>query len=185
MADTFGVPTLITNCGNNYGPFQFPEKFIPTLIIRALKGQPLPIYGGGTNVRDWIHVEDHARALMGVLALGEVGGKYLIGAGAQRRNLDVAEIICELVDRAVPHNEPSRALLTHVQDRPGHDHRYAIDATKVRDELGWRPLRSLEEGLAQTVHWYIQHKDWWQDIFQSGRYGGERLGLSNANTDQR
>jgi dTDP-glucose 4,6-dehydratase len=174
---TFGVPTLITNCGNNYGPFQFPEKFIPTLIIRALKGQELPIYGGGTNVRDWIHVEDHARALLSVLAFGAVGGKYLIGAEEPRRNLDLAEMICDLVDRAVPRNQPSRSLMKHVADRPGHDHRYAIDATKVRTEIGWRPQRSLAEGLAATVRWYIDHRDWWEDIFRSGRYGGERLGL--------
>ncbi|MEZ5832264.1 MAG: dTDP-glucose 4,6-dehydratase [Dongiaceae bacterium] len=187
---TFGVPTIITNCGNNYGPFQFPEKFIPTLIIRALKGQELPIYGGGTNVRDWIHVEDHARALLGVLAFGVVGGKYLIGAEEQRRNLDLAEMICDLIDRAVPRNQPSRSLITHVADRPGHDHRYAIDSSKVRAEIGWRPQRSLAEGLESTVHWYIDHKDWWEEIFRSGRYGGERLGLdakpqaANANRRQ-
>ena len=179
---TFGIPTLITNCGNNYGPFQFPEKFIPTLIIRALKGQELPIYGGGTNVRDWIHVEDHARALLGVLAFGVTGGKYLIGAEEQRRNLDLAEMICDLVDRAVPRNQPSRSLLTHVTDRPGHDHRYAIDSSKVRAEIGWRPGRSLAEGLEQTVRWYIDQKDWWEDIFRSGRYGGERLGLDQRQT---
>ncbi|HEX6118614.1 MAG TPA: dTDP-glucose 4,6-dehydratase [Dongiaceae bacterium] len=174
---TFGVPTLITNCGNNYGPFQFPEKFIPTLIIRALKGQELPVYGGGTNVRDWVHVEDHARALLGVLAFGTVGSKYLVGAGEQRRNLDLAEMICDLVDRCVPRNTPSRSLITHVADRPGHDHRYAIDASKVRAEIGWRPLRSLAEGLESTVRWYVDHAEWWEDIFRSGRYGGERLGL--------
>jgi len=174
---TFGVPTLITNCGNNYGLFQFPEKFIPTLIIRALKGQELPIYGGGSNARDWIHVEDHARALLGVLAFGRVGGKYLIGAGEQCRNLDLAEMICDLVDCAVPRNQPSRALLTHVADRPGHDHRYAIDPSRIRAEIGWRPQRSLAEGLESTVRWYIDHKDWWEGIFRSGRYGGERLGL--------
>ena len=174
---TFGVPTLITNCGNNYGPFQFPEKLIPTLIIRALKGQELPIYGGGTNVRDWIHVVDHARALLGVLAFGIVGDKYLIGAGEQHRNLDLAEMICDLIDRAVPRNQASRLLIRHVTDRPGHDHRYAIDSTKVRKEIGWRPQRSLAEGLEATVRWYVDHKDWWEDIFRSGRYGGERLGL--------
>ena len=174
---TFGVPTLITNCGNNYGPYQFPEKFIPTLIIRALKGQELPIYGGGGNVRDWIHVEDHARALLGVLAFGTVGDKYLIGAEEQRRNLDIAEIICDLVDCTVPRNQPSRMLMKHVADRPGHDHRYAIDSAKVRAEIGWKPSCSLAEGLESTVRWYIDHKDWWEDIFRSGRYGGERLGL--------
>lgn len=174
---TFGVPTLITNCGNNYGPYQFPEKFIPTLIIRALRGQELPIYGGGTNVRDWIHVEDHARALLGVLAFGTLGNKYLIGAEEQRRNLDLAEMICDLVDRIVPRNQPSRTFITHVADRPGHDHRYAIDSSKVRAETGWRPERSLAEGLESTVRWYIDHTDWWEEIFRSGRYGGERLGL--------
>ena len=174
---TFGIPTLITNCGNNYGPFQFPEKFVPTMIIRALKGQELPIYGRGINVRDWIHVEDHARALLAVLAFGAVGGKFLIGAGEQHRNLDLAEMICDLVDKVVPRNRPSRSLITHVADRPGHDHRYAIDPSKVREEIGWRPLRTLSEGLESTVQWYIDHKNWWEDIFSSGRYGGERLGL--------
>ncbi len=180
---TFGVPTLITNCGNNYGPFQFPEKFIPTLIIRALKGQPLPIYGGGTNVRDWIHVEDHARALLGVLAFGAVGEKYLIGASEQRRNLDVAEMICDLVDRAVPRNVSSRSLITHVEDRPGHDQRYAIDSSRVAAEIGWRPLRPLQTGLEETVAWYLARKDWWEEIFRSGRYGGERLGLNTNNQE--
>jgi dTDP-glucose 4,6-dehydratase len=174
---TFGVPTMITNCGNNYGPFQFPEKLIPTLIIRALKGQDLPIYGGGTNVRDWIHVEDHARALVGVLAFGQVGSKYLIGAEEPRRNIDLAEIVCDLIDRLVPRNQASRSLIRHVADRPGHDQRYAIDPAKVRAEIGWRPQRSLAQGLESTVQWYIDHKDWWEDIFRSGRYGGERLGL--------
>ena len=174
---TFGVPTIITNCGNNYGPFQFPEKLIPTLIIRGLKGQELPIYGGGTNVRDWIHVEDHARALLGVLAFGSVGGKYLIGAEEPRRNIDLAEMVCDLIDRLVPRNQPSRSLIRYVADRPGHDHRYAIDPAKVRAEIGWRPQQSLAQGLESTVRWYIDHKDWWEDIFRSGRYGGERLGL--------
>lgn len=179
---TFGIPTLITNCGNNYGPYQFPEKFIPTLIIRALKGQELPIYGGGTNVRDWIHVEDHARALLGVLAFGTVGNKYLIGAEEERRNLDLAAMICDLVDRAVPRNQPSRALMKHVADRPGHDQRYAIDSSKVRAEIGWRPSCTLAEGLESTVRWYIDHKDWWEDIFRSGRYDGGRLGLQATGT---
>jgi dTDP-glucose 4,6-dehydratase len=174
---TFGVPTVITNCGNNYGPFQFPEKLIPTLIIRAMKGQDLPIYGGGTNVRDWIHVEDHARALLSVLAFGSVGGKYLIGAEEPRRNIDLAEMVCDLIDRMVPRNQPSRSLIRYVADRPGHDQRYAIDPAKVRTEIGWRPQRSLAQGLESTVQWYIDHKDWWEDIFRSGRYGGERLGL--------
>jgi dTDP-glucose 4,6-dehydratase len=176
---TFGVPTLITNCGNNYGPFQFPEKFIPTMIIRALKGQPLPVYGGGTNVRDWIHVEDHARALLGVLAFGTLGEKYLIGAQEPHRNIDIAETICDLVDRVVPRNGVSRSLITHVADRPGHDQRYAIDPARVAAEIGWKPLRSLQAGLEETVRWYVERKEWWEEIFQSGRYGGERLGLSN------
>jgi dTDP-glucose 4,6-dehydratase len=175
---TFGVPTIITNCGNNYGPFQFPEKFIPTLIIRALKGQTLPIYGGGDQVRDWIHVEDHARALLGVLARGQVGGKYLIGAGEQRCNLELAELICDLVDRSVPRNLGSRSLIAHVADRPGHDRRYAIDSSQVRAEIGWRPMRSLQDGLEATVRWYIERKDWWEEIYRSGRYDGGRLGLS-------
>lgn len=177
---TFGVPTLITNCGNNYGPFQFPEKFVPTLIIRALKGQALPIYGGGANVRDWVHVEDHARALLGVLAFGQVGGKYLIGASEQQRNIDLAHMVCDLVDRLVPRNTPSRSLITHVADRPGHDQRYAIDPQRVATEIGWRPLRSLQTGMEETVRWYLEHKDWWEEIFHSGRYQGQRLGLAES-----
>ena len=180
---TYGVPTIITNCGNNYGPYQFPEKFIPTLIIRALRGQPLPIYGGGDQVRDWIHVEDHARALLGVLARGQVGGKYLIGAEEPRRNLELAELVCDLVDRIVPRNVSSRSLITHVADRPGHDQRYAIDSTHVRTEIGWRPTRSLQDGLEATVRWYVERKDWWEEIFRSGRYGGERLGLAMQNKE--
>lgn len=179
---TFGIPTVITNCGNNYGPFQFPEKLIPTLIIRALQGRELPIYGGGTNVRDWIHVEDHARALLGVLAFGAIGEKYLIGAQEQRRNIELAEMVCDLIDRAVPRNRPSRSLITHVADRPGHDQRYAIDPSKVRAEIGWRPRRSLAEGLVSTVRWYIDHRDWWEEIFRSGRFDGQRLGLEPRQT---
>lgn len=173
---TFGIPTIVTNCGNNYGPYQFPEKFIPTLIIRALRGQELPIYGGGTNVRDWIHVEDHANALLGVLAFGSVGEKYLIGAEEQRRNLDIADAICDLIDRLAGGANPSRTLMKHVADRPGHDHRYAIDSSKVRAEIGWRPSYSLADGLESTVRWYIDQRAWWEDIFSSGRYDGGRLG---------
>lgn len=180
---TYGLPTITTNCGNNYGPFQFPEKFIPTLIIRALKGQTLPIYGGGDQVRDWIHVEDHARALLGVLARGQVGGKYLIGAEEPRRNLEIAELVCDLVDRVVPRNASSRSLIAHVADRPGHDRRYAIDSAHARAEIGWRPTRSLQAGLEATVRWYVERKDWWEEIFRSGRYDGERLGLAAQNKE--
>ncbi len=177
---TFGLPVLVTNCGNNYGPYQFPEKFVPTMIIRALRGQCLPVYGSGTNVRDWIHVEDHASALAQVLERGAIGQHYNIGAEEQRANLDVARRICELVDRIAAPNRKSSDLISLVPDRPGHDQRYAIDPTKVRREIGWRPRHDFAGGIETTVRWYVEHKDWWSDILQSGRYDGERLGLKTG-----
>jgi dTDP-glucose 4,6-dehydratase len=175
---TFGMPALMTNCGNNYGPYQFPEKFIPTMIIRALRGQKMPVYGSGTNVRDWIHVDDHARALAVTLANGSIGQKYNIGASQQKANLEVAQSICALVDRLASPNRDSGRLIEFVADRPGHDQRYAIDPSRARQELGWRPRHDFADGLESTVRWYIENKDWWSDILDSGRYGGERQGLS-------
>lgn len=175
---TFGLPTIISNCSNNYGPWQFPEKLIPLMIIKALLGQPLPVYGSGANIRDWLHVEDHARALLSVLQQGRVGENYTIGGNAERTNLEVVESICDVVDRLappLPSGAPRRSLVRFVTDRPGHDARYAIDARKVAGELGWRPRESFASGLAATVSWYLAHQDWWQRIGEGG-YQGQRLG---------
>jgi dTDP-glucose 4,6-dehydratase len=175
---TYGLPTLATNCSNNYGPYHFPEKLIPLVIIRALRGETLPVYGKGENVRDWLHVEDHAEALTLVLRHGRPGETYNVGGDSERRNIEVVEAICALLDEMLPDspNRPHAGLIRFVTDRPGHDARYAIDAGKIRDELGWRPRHSFEDGLRQTVRWYLDHKDWWERVM-SGAYRGERLGL--------
>ncbi len=174
---TFGLPTLMTNCGNNYGPYQFPEKFIPTVITSILYGRKIPVYGSGTNVRDWIYVEDHARALAEVLHQGMIGRKYNIGASEQRSNIDIVHTLCGLTDQIAQTNRDSRTLIEFVTDRPGHDQRYAIDSSKVRQEIGWKPSRTFSQGMEETVRWYVNHKEWWEEILHSGRYGGERLGL--------
>ncbi len=176
---TFGLPTLVTNCSNNYGPFQFPEKLIPLMILRALEGQELPVYGRGENVRDWLHVDDHAAALLLALEHGQPGATYLFGGHGERRNLDVVERICDLVDELAGEEPagPRRRLIRFVEDRPGHDLRYAIDPAEAEVKLGWRPQRSFEAGLRQTVAWYLENRWWWERI-RSGEYRGERLGLS-------
>jgi dTDP-glucose 4,6-dehydratase len=180
---TYGLPVLITNCSNNYGPFQFPEKLIPLMLLNALEGRPLPIYGDGGNVRDWLHVEDHCAGIMLVLAKGRVGEKYNIGGGNERTNLEIVDRICDAVEALVPaRTNPAlkassyRDLKTAVPDRPGHDRRYAIDATKIRRELGWAPRHRFEEGLASTARWYFEHRDWCGQV-QQGRYDRQRLGL--------
>ncbi len=173
---TYGFPSLITNCSNNYGPFHFPEKLIPLNILRGLEGKPMPVYGTGENIRDWLFVEDHARALITVVQKGRVGEVYNVGGGAERRNIDVVEGICALLDKLHPAGRPHRDLITFVTDRPGHDLRYAIDATKIRDQLGWRPCEDFESGLEKTVRWYLANKPWWQRIL-SGSYRTERLGV--------
>lgn len=173
---TYGLPVLITNCSNNYGPFQFPEKLIPLIILNAVDGRPLPIYGDGGHVRDWLHVEDHAAGLLLVLRKGRVGEKYNIGGGNERTNLEVVDRICDALDAARPGAAPRRALKTFVPDRPGHDRRYAIDASKVRRDLGWAPRHTFEIGLRQTVEWYLEHRDWCEAV-QAGRYDRTRLGL--------
>jgi len=177
---TYGLPTLATNCSNNYGPYHFPEKLIPLTIIRALRGQSLPVYGKGENVRDWLHVEDHAEALSLVLQRGRPGETYNIGANNERRNIDVVRAICALLDDLLPNsvNRPHAKLIEFVTDRPGHDQRYAIDAAKIERELGWRPRRSFEEGLRDTVRWYLDNRGWWERVM-SGAYRGERLGLKS------
>ncbi|WP_353862002.1 dTDP-glucose 4,6-dehydratase [Azospirillum formosense] len=174
---TYGLPTLVTNCSNNYGPYHFPEKLIPLMILKGLEGKPLPVYGNGENVRDWLFVEDHARALWTVVNAGRVGETYNIGGEAEQRNIDVVVRICDLLDEMVPGAAPRRGLITFVSDRPGHDARYAMDITKISGELGWRPRESFESGLRKTVAWYLDNRSWWEDI-RSARYAGERLGLA-------
>lgn len=178
---TYGFPTLLTNCSNNYGPYQFPEKLIPLMIVRGLAGKPLPVYAKGENVRDWLYVEDHARALIAVLQHGRVGEVYNIGGNSQRRNIDVVTSVCDLLDEMLPnsHHRPHNRLITFVPDRPGHDARYAIDATKLSNELGWAPVESFESGLRKTVSWYLDNRAWWERIL-SGAYRTERLGLAFA-----
>jgi dTDP-glucose 4,6-dehydratase len=176
---TFGLPVIVTNCSNNYGPFQFPEKLIPLTIIKALAGEPLPVYGTGENVRDWIHVEDHASGIEAALTRGRVGDGYNFGGASERRNIDVVRAICAAVDAQRPGGAPRERLVTFVADRPGHDARYAIDDGKARAELGWSPRRSFEAGLADTVRWYLEHRAWWEPI-RAGRYAGDRLGLGNT-----
>jgi dTDP-glucose 4,6-dehydratase len=174
---TYGLPTLTTNCSNNYGPYQFPEKLIPLVIIRALRGERLPVYGRGENVRDWLHVEDHAEALVTVLQKGRAGETYNVGGNAERRNIDVVRAICRLLDEMLPRSTNSRhdKLIEFVTDRPGHDARYAIDAAKITRELGWTPRHDFEQGLRETVRWYLDNCPWWERIM-SGAYRGERLG---------
>jgi dTDP-glucose 4,6-dehydratase len=173
---TYGLPVLVTNCSNNYGPFQFPEKLIPLMILSALDGRPLPIYGDGGNVRDWLHVEDHAAGILLVLRSGRPGEKYNIGGGNERTNLEVVDRLCDAVDEARPAPTSRRQLKTFVLDRPGHDRRYAIDASKIRRELGWTPRHTFEDGLRDTVRWYLDHLDWCEHV-QAGRYDRQRLGL--------
>ncbi len=175
---TYGLPTLVTNCSNNYGPYHFPEKLIPLVILNARAGKPLPIYGKGDNVRDWLFVDDHARALRLVLEKGEPGETYNIGGHNERTNLEVVRAICTLLDEMLPDSPhvPHAGLITFVADRPGHDARYAIDASKIERELGWRPLETFETGLRRTVAWYLENEPWWRDV-QTGGYQQQRLGL--------
>jgi len=174
---TYGLPVMITNCSNNYGPFQFPEKLIPLMLINALEGEKLPVYGDGQQRRDWLFVNDHCRAIARVLEAGEPGRVYNVGGNAEMANLDVVHLLCDLLDERVPEKRPRRELIEYVTDRPGHDRRYAIDASRIRDELGWEPTVDFAQGLAQTVDWYLANRDWWQRI-RDGRYRSERLGVS-------
>ena len=173
---TYGVPALISNCSNNYGPYHFPEKLIPLIILNALEGEKLPVYGDGSNVRDWLFVEDHARALHLIVTKGRLGEKYNVGGSNERSNIQVVRRICELMDRFSPAGAPHERLISFVQDRPGHDKRYAIDAAKLEAELGWRAQETFETGLEKTVRWYLERRDWWTPL-RSGVYRGERLGL--------
>ncbi|MBK5927076.1 dTDP-glucose 4,6-dehydratase [Rhodobaculum claviforme] len=181
--ETYGLPVVLTNCSNNYGPFHFPEKLIPVVILRALAGQPIPIYGAGENVRDWLYVEDHAEALLEVLQRGRLGRSYNIGGENEARNIDLVRMLCAILDDRRPEGAPHDRLISFVADRPGHDARYAIDPTRIRTELGWRPSVTLEQGLARTVDWYLANEDWWRPLL--ARPGvGARLGLAGATAGQ-
>lgn len=179
---TYGLPTLVTNCSNNYGPYHFPEKLIPLVILNAVAGKPLPVYGNGAQVRDWLYVEDHARALYQVVTEGVVGETYNIGGHNERKNIEVVHTICDLLEELAPNKpqgvEKYRDLITYVKDRPGHDMRYAIDAGKIDRELGWHPQETFESGIRKTVSWYLNNETWWRRV-QDGSYAGERLGLSD------
>jgi dTDP-glucose 4,6-dehydratase len=176
---TYGLPVVLTNCSNNYGPFQFPEKLIPTVITRALEGKSIPVYGDGRQVRDWLHVDDHAEALLLVLQKGRLGETYCIGGDATKRNIEVIRMLCEHLDGMAPANTPHADKIAFVTDRPGHDFRYAIDASKLQAELGWKPRMPLLEGLEDTVRWYVENRAWVDGIRQRG-FESERLGLVKA-----
>jgi len=174
---TYGLPTLITNCSNNYGPYHFPEKLIPLVILNALAGKPLPVYGDGSQIRDWLYVDDHARALILVAQQGKIADTYNIGGHNEKQNLEVVQTICDTLQDLVPKETQYRDQITFVQDRPGHDLRYAIDASKIEQELGWKPEETFETGLRKTVQWYLNNEQWWKRV-QDGSYQGERLGIS-------
>jgi len=175
---TYGLPVLMTNCSNNYGPCQFPEKLIPTVLSKALAGEPIPVYEQGLQVRDWLYVEDHANALLQVLAEGQIGRSYNIGGNAEARNIDLVKMLCATLDDLAPTEKPYADLIAFVKDRPGHDYRYAIDATRIVEELDWQPSVSLQEGLRKTINWYLENKEWWQGLL-GRKQTGERLGLGS------
>lgn len=175
---TYGFPTLITNCSNNYGPYHFPEKLIPLVILNALEGKPLPIYGKGDQIRDWLYVEDHARALYLVATQGNIGETYNIGGHNEKQNLEVVQTICKILDKLVPNQASYAEQITYVTDRPGHDRRYAIDASKIEQELNWKPQETFESGLAKTIQWYLDNQQWCQRV-QDGSYQRERLGVTH------
>jgi dTDP-glucose 4,6-dehydratase len=176
---TFGMPVVLTNCSNNYGPFQFPEKLIPTVISRAMEGKTIPVYGQGLQVRDWLHVDDHAEALLLVLNKGRLGETYCIGGDATVRNIEIVKTLCAHLDKYAPGNTPHAERIAFVADRPGHDFRYAIDASKLRNELGWSPRIPLNDGLEETVRWYVENRAWWDGIRERG-FHSERMGLVKA-----
>lgn len=176
---TYGLPVVISNCSNNYGPYHFPEKLIPLMILNAMEGKALPVYGDGANIRDWLYVDDHARALLLILTRGRLGETYNVGGRNERTNLEVVHAICDTLDDLRPAARPRRDLIEFVTDRPGHDKRYAIDATRLESELGWRAEETFETGLRKTIEWYLSNEDWWRPL-RDGVYGGERLGLVKA-----
>lgn len=178
--DTYGLPVIVTNCSNNYGPYQFPEKLIPVVILKAMRGDPIPVYGKGENIRDWLYVEDHARALLAAVERGRPGETYCLGGNNERRNIDLVQLLCGIMDELSPRSEgrPHSDLITFVTDRPGHDLRYAIDPTHAQKELGWTPLEDPGSGFRKTVRWYLENRPWWDHIL-SGSYRLERIGLNN------
>ena len=176
-AETYGLPVVLTNCSNNYGPYHFPEKLVPVVILKALSGQPIPVYGDGGNIRDWLYVEDHADALLLVLEKGQLNRSYNIGGENEATNIDLVRTICAHMDELHPTGAPHADLITFVTDRPGHDRRYAIDPTRIRTELGWRPSVTVEEGLRRTVEWYLSNRDWWQPLLDRDGVG-KRLGTA-------
>ena len=176
---TYGLPVVVSNCSNNYGPYHFPEKLIPLVILNALEGKPLPVYGQGVNIRDWLYVEDHARALHLIAGKGRLGEKYNVGGRNERRNIDVVKRVCTLMDRMRPKAQPHETLIRYVTDRPGHDARYAIDATRLETELGWKALENFDSGIEKTVAWYLDNEWWWRPLRDSV-YSGERLGTLEA-----
>lgn len=178
-SETFGLPTLISNCSNNYGPYQFPEKLIPVVISKAIGNSPIPVYGAGENIRDWLYVEDHARALVLIATTGETGRTYNVGGNSEKTNLEVVRSICQILDRVRPRSDGKSysEQITFVEDRPGHDFRYAIDASRIQSELGWTPRETFESGMEKTIEWYLKHGDWVKEAL-AGSYGGERLGLA-------
>jgi dTDP-glucose 4,6-dehydratase len=178
-ARTYGLPVVLSNCSNNYGPFHFPEKLIPLIILNALHGKPLPVYGDGANIRDWLYVDDHARALHLILTRGRPGEKYNVGGRNEQRNIDVVRRICAILDDVISADEPHDRLITFVTDRPGHDHRYAIDASKLETELGWRAEETFDTGIEKTVRWYLANEWWWRPLREKV-YSGERLGLAKV-----
>lgn len=173
---TYGLPVVISNCSNNYGPYQFPEKLIPTVILNAREGRLVDVYGDGGNVRDWLHVDDHVDALMRMLKAGRSGATYTVGGDSERTNISVVQGICALLDETAPRGTPHRDLIRFVEDRPGHDRRYAIDASRIRSELDWAPAHSFEQGLRETVRWYLENEDWWRPL-RDTRHSGDRIGL--------
>ena len=185
---TYGLPVVLTNCSNNYGPWQFPEKLIPVVILKAVAGEQIPLYGDGANVRDWLFVEDHVEALLLAATRGRLGESYCVGGAgdhgspSERTNKQVVEEICSLMDQLRPQGAPHTRLITPVADRPGHDRRYAIDASKISQELGWQPRHSFEQGLAATVGWYLEHLDWCQQVREHAGYGGQRIGVGTVST---
>ena len=175
---TYGLPVVLTNCSNNFGPWQFPEKLIPVVILKAVAGEPIPLYGDGANVRDWLYVEDHVDALLLAASQGQLGRSYCVGGHGERSNKQVVEAICSLLDQRLPSGAPHARLITPVQDRPGHDRRYAIDPTRISTELGWQPRHNFEQGLAATVDWYLANLEWCHRVRQRAGYGGERIGTA-------
>lgn len=180
--ETFGLPVVLSNCSNNYGPFQYPEKLLPVIISKAVNGEPIPVYGTGSNVRDWLYVDDHASALITIMEKGEIGRSYNVGGNEERRNIDVVKTVCSILDQLKPSasGKPYESLITYVADRPGHDFRYAIDASRIKEELGWQPAETFESGMTKTIEWYLQNEAWVNEVQKNNELSGQRLGAATA-----